>query len=170
MSEPIRPVVAYIGAVNHPLADQSLEQKGLCHGLVMFAVPDLGIQFRCRAEADRLRLEIGAFFSLLRFLKTRLPKVKIEALEVRSSLPEFVFSLGGKIGPFAKDTEWSRLLAEYLPDMQITTRYVEPRLNRCLLPPSEFPSVPETAKPLLTPTWEDRTKFTIKPFQRGIDL
>lgn len=170
MSENIRPIVAYIGGVSHPLADSALEKQGLSHGLVMFAVPDLGIQFRCRAEADRLRLEIGAFFSLLRFLKTRLPRVKIEALEVRSSLPEFVFSLGGKTGAFAKDTEWSRLLAEYTPHMQITTRYVEPRLNRCLLPPSEFPSVPETTKPLLTPTWDDRTKFTIKPFQRGIEL
>ncbi|MEW6049940.1 MAG: hypothetical protein AB1644_02615 [Candidatus Zixiibacteriota bacterium] len=170
MNNSAQPVVAYIASAYRALSDSKLESEEFAHGLIMFAVPDYGIQFRCRVEADPMRLELGALFALLRFLKTKLAHVKIPALEVRSSSPRLVFSLGSRVGPFAESTEWNLLLLEYTKEMEVTARYVAPRDNCCLLAPTELPSQPESEHPLLRPTIEDRTKFTMKPFQRGIDL
>ena len=165
-----RPVICYISSVINSNIDSALEQNGFSHGLIIFAIPDYGILFRCRAEGDRIALEFGAFFSLLRFLKTYLEKEKIGSVVIRSSYPEFVFSFAGHGRHLAKGSERELLLREYTKGMSVSVEYSVPFKNRCLLSPADYPSVPVAQRPVLKPDWNDRKKNSIKPFQRGIKL
>ncbi len=170
MGKKIQPVTCYVASVINTNIDLVLEQNGFSHGLIIFALPDFGILFRCRAEGNQIALEFGAFFSLLRFLKTYLAKEKIDSVVVRSSNPEFVFSFTGQGRHLARGSERELLLREYTKGVAVSVEYVEPRKNRCLQSPADYPSVPIAQLPVLKPDWNDRKKNSIKPFQRGIKL
>jgi hypothetical protein len=165
-----QPLRCYIASVINRQIDPFLEKHGFCHSLIIFAVPELGLLFRCRADGDGIDLEFGAFFSLLRFLKQYLVQDKLDRLQVLSSCPEFVFSFTKESKHLAKGTAREKLLREYADKMQIEVAYIEPQKNRCLVAPSEFPSMPASAGPVLKPTVTKDTRIDIRPYQRGIRL
>lgn len=166
----VPPIRCYIASVVNREIDPFLEQNGFCHGLIIFAIPELGLLFRCRADGNPIDLEFGAFFSLLRFLKTYLVDDKLNRLQVLSSNPEFVFSFTPKSKYLAEGTTRRKLLNEYSAKMEIQVAFIERQKNRCLCGPSEFPSMPENAAPILKPAVKHDTKIECKPFQRGIHL
>ncbi len=163
-------ITAYIGAIINPQIDPHLEQIGFCHGVIVFAVPEFGILFRCRANGDRIDLEFGAFFSLLRFMATSLKAVDVREVTVRSSNPEFVASFGPQGNHLSKGTEREAMLREYTKKLNIYVQYVEPLRNRSFLSPVDYPSIPEGTEPVLKPNWRDARKSEIKPIQKGIKL
>lgn len=160
----------YIASVKLTRLDPFLESEGFCHGLVMFAAPDIGLMFRCRAEGEPIDLEFGAFFSLLKFLKTYLVKDVARELFVHSSNSEFVLSFRPSSRHLAAGTTREVLLREYLHDYRIQVGYVEPHNNRCLISPVEYPSLPEGLKTVLKPNVRSDKRSEFKPFQRGIRL
>ena len=160
----------YIGSTTRSHFDPYLEREGISHGLVMFAAPDIGLMFRCRAEGVSIDLEFGAFFSLLKFLKTYLVKGAAHDLRVHSSNPEFVLSFRPNSRHLQKGTAREQLLKEFLKDYTIEVRYVEPRDNRCLLSPSEYPSLPNGYTSLLKPNVKSDNRSEFRPLQRGVQL
>ena len=160
----------YIASVVNEKIDPFLEQNGFCHGLIIFAVPELGLLFRCRAEGTSIDLEFGAFFSLLRFLKTYLIGDRINRLQVLSSNPEFVFSFTPKSKHLAEGSTRRKLLKEFGSHLDLQVGLVESQKNRCLAAPGEFPSMPENAPPILKPTVKHDSRIECMPFQRGIQL
>jgi len=164
------PIPCYIASAINSEIDPFLEQRGFGHGLVMFAVPDFGLMFRCRAEGDPIDLEFGAFFSLLKFLKTYLVTGVARHLEVRSSNPEFVFSFAPHSRHLARGTARELILREYDNDFRITVKHVTPNDNRCLISPIQYPSLPAGNNAILKPNTKTEKRSEFKPFQRGIQL
>ena len=164
------PVICYISSFRNRDIDPVLERSGFCHGMVTFAIPSLGILFRCRASGTRLDLEFGCFFSLLKFLKTSLKDEKITSIQVLSSDAEFVFAFTGNSRHLAPGSERDRLLREYAKGLKIAVGYVEPYRNKTRVSPDDYPSIPADRQASLRPDPEDTKKAQFKPFQRGIQL
>ena len=164
------PIVCHISSYRNRDIDPVLERNGFCHGMVTFAIPSLGILFRCRADGARLDLEFGGFFSLLKFIKTSLKDEKISNIRVLSSDAEFVFAFTGNSHHLVKGSERDRLLREYAKGLKISVGYVEPHRNQTLISPDDYPSIPTDRQASLKPDPEDARKAQFKPFQRGIQL
>ncbi|MBN1212449.1 MAG: hypothetical protein JXA92_07710 [candidate division Zixibacteria bacterium] len=160
----------YIGAVQNRSLDPYLEKNGFSRGLTTFAIPALGILFKCRVEGDPVELEFAAFFSLLKFISTSLAREKITALRVFSSLPEFVFSFTGKGKHLAQDSPKYKMLKQYSAKYTIAIRYIEKEKNRSLISPADYPSLPENQEVKLDFDLDEKKKINIKPFQKGIIL
>jgi len=160
----------YTAAFNDKLQDPFLTDLGFAGGIISFAVPDYGVLFRCRAHGSILDLEFGAFFALLRFLKTRLADQKITAVQVMSSNPEFVFSFAGNKENLTGDQERIRLLKEYNRLYALAVGYVKPIENRSLLSPTNYASLPAHSEILLKPDPSDTQRSSFKPIRKGIRL
>ena len=170
MSKARPPLKCYIAAVQRGTADRYLAEKGFAGGVVVFAIPDYGILFRCRADGEAVDLEFGAFFALLRFIKTRLSAEKIRSVQIFSSHPEFVFAFTGKSRHLNGEGERTRLLREYSREFTIAVGFIKPSENASLLSPVDMPSLPVGAKNVLTPEKFGNRKPAIKPFSRGLEL
>ena len=160
----------YIGAVQNRSLDPYLEKNGFTRGLTTFAIPALGILFKCRVEGDLVELEFAAFFSLLKFISTSLAKEKITSLRVSSSLPEFVFSFTGQGKHLAQDSPKYKMLKQYSANFTIAIKYIEKEKNRSLISPADYPSLPDNQEIKLDFDLSDQRKINIKPFQKGIIL
>jgi hypothetical protein len=156
--------------VHRGTADRFLKGKGFAGGVVTFAIPDYGILFRCRVEGDAVEMEFGAFFALLRFIKTRLADEKIKAVQVLSSQPEFVFAFTGKTRHLDSDSERARLLREYSRDFTLGVAFVKPHENLANISATDMPSLPRDAKNVLKPEQFGKRKPAFRPFNRGLDI
>jgi hypothetical protein len=170
MKLPDPPIRCYIGSVLNSEIDPYLEKEGFCHGLVIFSVPDLGIMFRCRAEGELIDLEFGAFFSLLKFLRTYLVKDAAKKLVICSSNPEFVLSFRPNSKHLSKGSTREQLLRDYTGEFELQVRYVEKVQNRCLYSPVGYPTLPEGRESSLKPNVKTDKRAEFRPFQRGIRL
>ena len=157
---------SFLGNTMDPL----LAEKGFARGLIVFAIPDFGILFRCRALGSAIDLEFAAYFALLRFVKTRLADQQIKAVQVLSSNPEFVFSFAGKSRHLLDNEERSKLLKDYSRDFKLAVGYIRPSDNRALISPGDFPSMPDGVRIELAPDKFETRKPAIRPFSKGIDL
>ncbi|RKX23594.1 MAG: hypothetical protein DRP45_10155, partial [Candidatus Zixiibacteriota bacterium] len=63
---------------------------GFAQGMILFAIPEHGLLFKCCAEGDSLDLEFGAFFAALRFINESLAGEKIKQVRVHTSNPVFL--------------------------------------------------------------------------------
>jgi hypothetical protein len=170
MVHKIQPVSAYVSAVNRPHADNYLATNGFCQGMVLFAMPDYGILFKCLAEGRPIDLEFGAFFALLRFVQTSLAGEKISELSVFSSNPEFVFAFTGKSRHLTEGTERERLLKEHLHKLAVDVSYIEPWRNQTHASPADYPSLPAGKKVLVKSKLTDLDSRSFKPIQKGIKV
>jgi hypothetical protein len=160
----------YIGSFHNSRLDPVLENEGLTHGMVAFAIPSLGILFKCRADGDSLDLEFGAFFSLLKFIKTSLKDEKVDNLRVHSSNPEFVFAFTPSSRHLAEGSTRRKLLLEYVKGFKVAVSYVEQYRNKTRVSPADCPAIPEGRRAVLEPDFNDQKKTSFKPFQRGVKL
>jgi hypothetical protein len=162
------PLNVYVLSFRNKRIDPFLESKGFSRGMVAFAIPSLGIVFKCRAEGELLDLEFGALFSLLEFVRTSLKAEKIKEVRVFSSNPKFVFAFTGVSPHLAKGSTREKLLREYARGLQLAVGYVETHKNRTLVPPVDYPSLPAERKSPLRPALDDMMKSEYMPFQRGV--
>jgi hypothetical protein len=163
-------ITAYIGSVINPQIDSKLEQIGFCRGLIVFAIPEYGILFRCRADGEPINLEFGALFSLLRFLETSLASLNAKEVLICSSSAELVASFGNTGRHLSKGSEREIMLREYTRKLRISVQYVDRLKNRCFLSPVDYPSMPGGQEPPIKPDWKELRKNEIKPIQKGIKL
>lgn len=162
-------LTCYTASFRGNVADPFLAEKGFAGGLVVFAIPHYGVMFRCRASGSVIDLEFGAFFALLKFIRTNLGEQEIKAVKTLSSNPEFVFAFTGKSPHLVDNEERSRLLRDYGREFTLAVGYVKAIENPALSSPTEFPSLPQGAAIKIDTAAYNR-KPAIKPFFRGIDL
>jgi hypothetical protein len=170
MDIPNSTVKCYTAAFHNREIDPYLEDKGFTHGMIIFSVPAYGILFRCRAQGTLIDLEFGALFALLKFVKNRLAGVKIKAVTILSSNPEFVFSFTGNTRHFEFGGERVRLLTEFSKQFKLSIAFVEPIENKALISPADYPSLPEPNEVSLKPDPEDLKRISFGPFQTGLEL
>jgi hypothetical protein len=170
MSDSKKTVDCYIYSFEHPRLDEYLERNGFCRGMIIFAIPDFGILFKCRVEGSDLDLEFGAFFALLRFIKKSLSKEKMDVLRIHSSNPAFVFSFTDQKRLFDMHPERRKLLSEYASDKTIAMSYIDKVSNKAIVPVGEYPCTPENQTPVIRPSAEDLSKAQFKPLQKGLHL
>jgi hypothetical protein len=170
MANTPRAVNCFIHTFTNPHMEPYLEKNGFGRGMLIFAIPEFGVIFKCRAEGDPLDLEFGAFFSLLKFIKKSLGKENIQALHVHSSSPEFVFSFTDKQKLITAHPERMKALAEYASGISIAVSYIRRIDNKAVVPAADYPSTPTNQTPVIRPTPEDSSKTQFKPFQKGIRL
>lgn len=164
------PTRCYIASVCDRMSDETLVKAGFSRGLLLFAIPGLGIMFRCRANGSPLSLEYGALLALLEFIKSELSREKIEKLLILSSNPNLVFQLGQKEKAAEKPSAFRSLFAELSRKYEINVAYVEPVRNHAYCPAADFPSLPKGTISSLWPGREKWTKLSFKPLQKGIRL
>lgn len=163
-------LTCHIAGVTPGTADRYLADRGFAPGMVSFAIPDYGILFRCRASGNPVDLEFGAYFALLRFVKTRLAGEKVKAIKVLSSNPEFVFSFTGKGRHLEENEERKRLLREFGEVYTLAVGYVRSLDNRALVSAVDTPTMPVGASIALGPDPGADRRPSIRPFRRGVDL
>lgn len=168
MTKSTKNAPAFVASVIRPHSDPYLSTHGFCQGMVIFALPDYGVQFKCQAEGRRIDLEFGAFFSLLRFVEASLAGEKITAVTVYSSFPEFVFACAGKSRHMEPGSDRQKLLAERTARLGVTVSYVEPHRNLALLSPVEYPSMPEGKTVAIKSKLTDPSSRSFRPIQKGI--
>lgn len=168
MSENSAPVDCYLGSFSRQLEETYLQDNGFSRGMIMFAIPCHGVLFKCRAEGNLLDLEFGAFFSLLRFVKTSLVKEKIKAVRVHSSNPVFVYSILNEGSLLKSRRRRYNMFRQYMSQFNIEVALVPARRNQAFTPPLDFPSIPKNQTPPLKPRAADNQRVRFRPIQKGI--
>jgi hypothetical protein len=136
--------------------------------MILFAIPNYGVLFKCRAGGDLLDLEFGAFFALLRFVKTSLAGERIKTIRVNSSNPSFVFTLANRGPLIAARPGRRKMLEDYLSRFDIEVRLVPRHRNQARLSPIDLPAIPrEQTSPLRTRA-RRRSRGHFRPIQKGL--
>lgn len=160
----------YISSFIKPKIDANLERYGVSKGMLAFAIPNFGVQFKCRTSGKLLEMEFAAFFALLEFLTSKLSDEKISKVHVLSSLPHFIFSFGGNSDLLKSGSPYRKILEGYSKKLIISVGYVKPQLNDALKPASSFPALPREKKINLKLSKSELFKTEFKSIQRGIKL
>ena len=161
------PTKCYITSYENPTLDPFLMANGFGKGIIMFAVPSQGILFRCRVTGTGINLEFAALFALLRFLESSVGDRRPASIRVFSSNPEFIFSFSGKGRHLSPGSSREKQLRKFSELMKIAVGYVELADNYCLTSTADYPSLPDNARPYITP--ERSSKETdFGPFQKGL--
>lgn len=168
MKIPTRPTRCYIASVRDRMVDMALIRAGFSRGLLLFAIPDLGIIYRCRADGSAMSLEYGALLALLKFIKSELSQEKIEKLLILSSNAGLVFGLDEIADK--KLTAFQTLYKELSARYEINVVYVKPARNHAFCTAADFPSVPKGTIPALRPGRGRWKKQSFKQLQKGIRL
>ena len=161
-------VDCFIAAVRRPLIDQFLTRQGMSRGMVMYGIPQLGVQFKCRADGSLIDLEFAAFLTLLQTITSSLKEENIRSVVVHSSNPQFVFAFTGKTPHIAKGSARERLIRQYAKSVKIAVKYISPQENRSLISPADYPSLPNAQAASMALDLKDTRRVRIRPFQRGI--
>ncbi len=164
------PVDCYIGAFKSPLQENYLDSRGFSRGMILFAIPSYGVLFRCRADGDLLDLEFGAFFALLRFIKTSLSKEQIKNVRVMSSNPEFVFAMVNRGPALENRPKREEMLRKYSNHFEIQAALIPAHKNQAGLSPSDFCSIPEHLPSPIKASPGSQSKIRFRPIQKGLSL
>ncbi len=168
MTKKERKVTCYIASYRIKELDSFLEKNGFFPGMLLFSIPDYGIIYRCRVSGELLEMEFAAFFALIQFTKTDLEGEKINALEVISSMPEFIFSFTEHSPFMKKDSAHKKLLIELSRDITIGVKYISKKENKALISAADYPSVPDPKKVKLSINKKELTKTSFQQFQKGV--
>lgn len=147
-----------------------LEENGFARGLIIFAIPAYGVLFKCRADGSTIDMEFASFFALLRFIKNSLTKEKIKKVRVHSSNGEFVFSFAQVGIHLSGRPQRKKMLGEYQSQFDISIGYIAKTRNKALIPPTEYPSTPVFATPVIKPGNKGKKSQGFKPIQKGLSL
>ncbi len=159
----------HIGSLVQPHEDPYLDSHGFSRGMILFAIPSYGILFKCRAEGEAIDLEFGAFFAVLQFIRDSLAEQKIRQVRISSSNPQFIFSIINRTASVATNPQRQKILAEYMTFFEVALAYVPVMKNKTMIPPNEYPSMPQgQTAPLSTSPADSKAQF--KPIQKGIFL
>ena len=169
MKENKRTKDCYIASYQIPNLDPYLKQNGFFSGMILFAIPDFGIQFRCRADGQHIDLEFAAFFSLLDFAQNDLSAEKIKSILVYSSHPEFIFAFTGDSKHMPARSARFKKVQEYYKKIKTAISYIRPTQNRALMPAADYPTVPDSAG-ILLPKASELNKSSFGPWRKGLRL
>ncbi len=160
----------FIASFTYPKQDLVLQKHGVANGLISFAIPNLGVIFRCIGEGNALTMEFSTFFSLLEFLQTKLVDEQIKTVQVLSSNPHFVVSFTSYSDSLRKGTAYRQLLDSYMKNMSIQVGYIKPKSNQALYSTIDCPSIPKDKTVDLNLSRDELLKAEFKSLQKGIKL
>ena len=163
-------VKCFIVGLKPETTDPALAARGVVSGLVIFAIPELGILFRCRADGDPVDLEFGALFALLKFVKTKLTDQNLKKLHILSSNPEFVFAFTGNSKHLKPGSERMKMLAEFNRHFQMAVGFIDAIKNQALVSPADYPSMPETRSIKIAQDVMDSKELRFEPLRKGPKL
>lgn len=164
------PLECFIAAFKAPLKEEYLEVRGFSRGMILFAIPSYGVLFRCRADGELIDLEFGAFFALLRFIRTSLGKEDVGNLRVMSSNPEFVFTMMNR-GPGLDDRpKRKKMLMKYLSHFELQTALIPSHRNQAFRPPADFCTTPAHLQSPIRPARSGSPRARFRPIQKGLSL
>jgi hypothetical protein len=115
-------------------------------GVVSFAVPEMGILFRCSASGSRADLEFIAFLSFLRFAEHNQELFKKRELHIFTDFPILMYLMNNNVQP---GLEGSAVLKEASRAAKYVTykvKWIEERMNRAAGPASDIPDMPADVK------------------------
>ena len=158
----------FIASYVHPEQDPVLEKHRISNGLISFTIPNYGVVFRCIGEGDLLTMEFSLFFSLLEFIQTKLKEEKIEAVQVVSSNPQFIFSFSTYSDALKEGTAYRQLLNNYMKKISIQVAYVKPQNNQALSSIADCPSMPKHKTVGLAINKEELSRIEFKAVQKGL--
>lgn len=170
MKLPDRILKCYIISFLNKQIDHVLESINTSKGIISFSIPEFGVMFRARAEGNPLDMEIGVFFSLLEFIKSKLKDQKIKALEIYSSNSQFVFSFKSDSVIFQNGSPRKELLKNYTSLYKVNVSYIDSFRNLALISPIETPSLPEGKNIELDFTEQELNGLEFKEYQTGLKL
>ncbi|MEE8576096.1 MAG: hypothetical protein V3T31_02465 [candidate division Zixibacteria bacterium] len=165
-----RAIDCFIGTVSLKAVDPYLSARGLSQAMILFGIPDFGVQFKCRAEGKPIDLEFGAFFSLLKTVTESIEGERVSSVKIHSCNPEFVFAFTGRTQHLEQGSAREKLIREFSQKVKIAVAFVTPDENKALLSPVEYPSVPASRNLQLKPQNDGKQSTEFKPFQRGSSL
>lgn len=170
MKMPDKILKCYIASYLIRDMDAALNNFGVSKGIISFAIPNFGLIFRARAEGYPLDMEIGVFFSLLEFIKSKLAEEKIKQVAVFSSKPQFVFSFTAESTLFTEGSSRRELLDKYTALMKLSVSYVKPIQNQALISPADYPSLPKGQEISIPFSDHELNGVEFKPLQTGLKL
>jgi hypothetical protein len=112
-------------------------------GILCFAVPELGILFRCAAEGNRTSLEVVAFLSFLRFAEHNLDLFKRKTLDVYSDFPALVYLVNERSAPNEQSLQVLNQVREVARKVSFTLHWIDSDRNRAAQSIRNIPSVPD---------------------------
>ena len=170
MKKPQDSTACFVAAYCIPELDTYLQKNGFHGGMILFAIPDYGIQFRCRAQGKLVDLEFAAYFALLKFIGKNLAGEKVKKIKVYSSNPEFIFAFTGNSKHMPPGSARFQLVREHSRTITTSVGYLPPDKNKAFIPAADCPLVPEPHKIRLMHEDKDLKKPSFKPWQKGIQL
>jgi hypothetical protein len=170
MKMPDKILKCYIASFINKEFDPVLESHNISRGIISFSIPDYGVMFRARAEGYSLDMEIGVFFSLLEFIKSKLKDQKIKNIEVFSSNSQFVFSFKSDSTIFQPDSPRKILLKSYTSLFKVNVSYIDLFRNLALTSPIDNPSLPLGKSIDLDFSEQELNGLEFKDFQKGLKL
>jgi hypothetical protein len=170
MKMPDKILKCYIASFMNKQFDAVLEYHNVSRGIISFSIPGFGVMFRARAEGTPLDMEIGVFFSLLEFIKSKVNDQNIKNIEVYSSNSQFVFSFKSDSMIFKPDSPRKILLKSYTSIFQVNVSYIDSFRNLALTSPTDNPSLPIGKSIDLDFTEEELNGLEFKDFQTGLKL
>jgi len=170
MSKDSPALECYIGVVSRQSREDFFEVHGFSREVIMFSIPAYGVLFKCCAGGTLIDLEFGAFFALLRFVKTSLAKERIRKIRVYSSEPRFVYALVNRGPLMAARRGRKRMFESYLSRFDIEVRLIPQRKNQASTSPVCLPSTPRGQVPPIRPRTGKQERGRIRPLQKGIQI
>ena len=114
-------------------------------GVVSFAVPELGLLFRCSATGSRTDLEFIAFLSFLRFAEHNQEIFKKRELHIFTDFPILMYLMNNGL---SSGLEADAVLREARRAMKYVTykvKWIEAHMNRAAGSVSDIPDMPADA-------------------------
>ncbi len=163
-------IKCYVASYHIPELEPFLKKNEFCTGMILFAIPDFGIMFRCRVDGDQIGMDFGALFSLLKFITSDLKEEKIKDIIVYSSSPEFIFSFTDNSAHLKDGSARRIMLNAFQKKIKFQIGYLEPIKNKALISAADYPSLPESKSINLRNLNKAFQEASFKPFQKGIQL
>lgn len=102
-------------------------------GVISFAVPDIGVVYRTRAQRDRLECEYLALIALLEFLDSNSSIMANQVLEILGDSAVVVYQLNGKMPVFSRVLKHYRRIEQYRRRLRFKVSWTPQSMNRAAM-------------------------------------
>lgn len=139
--------------------------------IISFSIPDYGVMFRCRVNAQFFRLTSLAAATALRFVEKSLKEAQAEEIILLTDSPGFYFAVTPQELDGVEHTSRPDILGEYRKSFKLTPSLIERSANSARFNCEALPKSPTDVIPPLAldeNIWKSAGKMM--PLQDGIDM
>lgn len=139
--------------------------------IISFSIPDFGVMFRCRINAQFFRLTSLAAATALRFVEKSLTDAGVEKIELLTDSPGFYFAVTPQELDGVKHISRPDILGEYRRKFHLSAKLIDRSENSARFSCEALPQAPTDVAPALkldANIWKSAGKML--PLQDGVDL